>query len=90
MTFSSEQKSTWLFSREERRTVIWENKFSLRRNEPLKAGHRLINVEPRKAFTMNELLIWMENSTSGGKESEFLQDKMDVLSLVKIKSRKLQ
>ena len=42
--------------------MIWKNKFSLCRKEPLKTGYRLINVEPREAFTMNELSIWMENS----------------------------
>ena len=45
----------------------------------MKTGYRLINVEPRKAFTLNELPIWMENSKSGGKESKRLYSWMDVL-----------
>ena len=45
----------------------------------MKTGYRLINVEPRKAFTLNELSIWMENSKSGGKESQRFYNRMDVL-----------
>ena len=69
-----------LFSRLETTSVIWENQVSLRRNEPLKIEYRLINIEPRKAFTMTELSIWMENSnsTSERKESESFHNRMDV------------
>ena len=45
----------------------------------MKTGYRLINVEPRKAFTLNELSIRMENSKSGGKESKRFYNRMDVL-----------
>ena len=60
------------------------------RNEPLKSGYRLINVELRNVFILDELSIWMKNSTSGGKESESLHNRMDALRLVKIKSTELQ
>ena len=50
--------------------MIWTNKVSWCRNEPLKTGYRLINVEPQKDFTLNKLSIWMENSILGGKGSE--------------------
>ena len=36
------------------------NKFNLRRNEPLNTEYRLINLEQKKAFTLNELSFQME------------------------------
>ena len=56
-------------------SVIWENKVSLRRNEPLETGYRPTKRRTQKAVTLNKLSIWMENSTSG--RTEFKVSKIE-------------